>query len=134
MVVANDGTKACFILLLKDGAIKVNFYPIRGGRFPFGVDSGRWSRWYRRKDSNPMEYSIIYQLITTPISVDKLMVWCSAQNLVINYIIYFREMLTNAFSVLVKNPVKESFYVKKKKQLIFWQFFSFPKKIMSKIS
>ena len=84
-----------------------------------------------------MEYSIIYQLITTPICVDQLIGWCSAQILVINYIIYFREMLTSAFRVLIKNPVKESFYgkrKKKKKQLMFSQLFSFPIKVMSKIS
>ena len=65
-----------------------------------------------------MEYSIIYQLITTPISVDQLIGWCSAQILVINSIIYFREMLTSAFSVLVNNPVKESFYGKRKRKTI----------------
>ena len=33
-------------------------------------------------------------------------------------------MLTSVFRVLVNNPVKESFYGKrKKKQLIIWQFF-----------
>ena len=66
-----------------------------------------------------MEYSIIYQLITTPISVNQLIGWGSAQILVINYIIYFREMLTSTFRVLVKNPVKESFYGKRKKKLMF---------------
>ena len=41
----------------------------------------------------------------------------------------------SALRALVKNLVKESFYGKrKKKQLIFWQFFSFPIKVMSKLS
>ena len=46
------------------------------------------------------------------------------------------EMLTSALRVLVKNLVKESFYGKrkKKKQLIFGQLFSFPIKMMSKLS
>ena len=35
-----------------------------------------------------------------------------------------REMLTSVLRALVKNPIKESFYGKrKKKQLMFWQFF-----------
>ena len=38
----------------------------------------------------------------------------------------------SVFRVLVNNPVKENFYGKrKKKQLIFWQFFLFPIKVMS---
>ena len=39
----------------------------------------------------------------------------------------------SALRALVKNPIKESFYgeSKKKKQLMFWQFFSFPIKVMS---
>ena len=47
-----------------------------------------------------------------------------------------RVMLTSALRALVNNLVKESFYGKrkKKKQLIFWQFFSFPIKVMSKLS
>ena len=43
----------------------------------------------------------------------------------------------SALRALVKNPVKESFYgkrKKKKKQLMFSQIFSFPIKLMSKIS
>ena len=44
-------------------------------------------------------------------------------------------MLTSVFRALVKNPVKENFYgKKKKKQLMFWQLFSFPIKVMSKLS
>ena len=35
---------------------------------------------------------------------------------------------------LVNNPIKESFYEKRKKKLMFWQFFSFPIKVMSKLS
>jgi len=31
----------------------------------------------------------------------------------------YREMLTSALRALVKNPVKESFYGKRKKKLIF---------------
>ena len=41
-------------------------------------------------------------------------------------------MLTNALRILVNNPIKESFYEKKK--LMFWQFYSFPMKVLSKIS
>ena len=40
----------------------------------------------------------------------------------------------SALKVLVKNPVKESFYEEKKKQLMFWQLFLFPIKVMSKLS
>ena len=38
----------------------------------------------------------------------------------------------SVFRVLVNNPVKENFYGKrkKKKPLIFWQFFLFPIKVM----
>ena len=44
-------------------------------------------------------------------------------------------MLTSALRALVKNSFKESFYgEKKKKQLMFWQLFSFPIKVMSKLS
>ena len=40
-------------------------------------------------------------------------------------------MLTSVFKILVNNSVKEKFYVKK---IIFWQFFLFPIKVMSKLS
>ena len=40
----------------------------------------------------------------------------------------------SALRELVKNLVKERFYGGKKKQLIFWQLFSFPIKVMSKLS
>ena len=44
-------------------------------------------------------------------------------------------MLTNVLRTFVNNPVKKSFYGKrKKKQLIFLQFFSFSIKVMSKLS
>ena len=47
-------------------------------------------------------------------------------------IINFLEILTSVLRALIKNLVKESFYGKrKKKQLIFRQFFSFPIKVMS---
>ena len=38
-------------------------------------------------------------------------------------------MLISPFKILVKNPIKKNFYGKrKKKQLIFWQFFLFSHK------
>ena len=44
-------------------------------------------------------------------------------------------MLTSALRALVKNPIKKNFYGKrKKKQLMFCQFFSFSIKVMSKRS
>ena len=50
-------------------------------------------------------------------------------------IITLWEMLTSALRALVNNPVKENFYWKrKKKQLMFWEFFSFSIKVMSKLS
>ena len=48
--------------------------------------------------------------------------------------ISLRVMLTSVLKALIKNLVKENFYKKKKKQLIFWQFFSFSVKVMSKFS
>ena len=44
-------------------------------------------------------------------------------------------MLMGALRALVNNSVKESFYGKrkKKKQLTFWQLFSFLIKVMSKL-
>ena len=42
-------------------------------------------------------------------------------------------MLTSALRVLVKNPVKESFYGKKKKTINFLTVFSFPIKIILKL-
>ena len=55
--------------------------------------------------------------------------------IIIIIIIIIREMLMSALRVLVKNSVKESFYEKrkKKKQLKFWQLFSFSLKVMSKL-
>ena len=44
-----------------------------------------------------------------------------------------RVMLMSVFKVLFKNPIKESFYEKRKKQLLFWQLFLFLIKAMSKI-
>ena len=43
-------------------------------------------------------------------------------------------MLTSALRALVNNPVKESFYGEKKNLLMFDSFFSFPVKVMSKLS
>ena len=42
-------------------------------------------------------------------------------------------MLMSVFKVLFKNLIKESFYEKRKKQLMFWQLFLFLIKSMSKI-
>ena len=49
-------------------------------------------------------------------------------------IINFLEILTSVLRALIKNLVKESFYGKRKKKLIFRQFFSFPIKVMSNFS
>ena len=44
-------------------------------------------------------------------------------------------MLMDFLRVIINNPFKENFMEKlKKKQLIFWQFFSFPIKVISKLS
>ena len=43
-------------------------------------------------------------------------------------------MLTSALRILVKNPDKENFDGKRKKKLMFWQLFSFPIKVMLKLS
>ena len=43
-------------------------------------------------------------------------------------------MLTSVLRALVNNPVKKKFMEKEKKQLMFWQFFSFSIKVMSKLS
>ena len=39
----------------------------------------------------------------------------------------------SALRALINNLVKENFIGKEKKQLIFWQLFSFPIKVMSKL-
>ena len=44
------------------------------------------------------------------------------------------EMLTSVLKALVKNLIKKSFYEKRKKKLMIRQFFSFPIKVMSKLS
>ena len=49
--------------------------------------------------------------------------------------IFIREMLTSALRALVKNPVKESFYRKRKKKAIdVLIVFSFPIKVILKFS
>ena len=48
---------------------------------------------------------------------------------------FFLGNVNECGTALVKNLIKESFYGKrKKKQLIFWLFISFPIKVMSKLS
>ena len=49
-------------------------------------------------------------------------------------IFFLKKMLTSALRILVKNLVKESFYWKRKKKLMFWQLFSFHIKVISKLS
>ena len=46
---------------------------------------------------------------------------------------YFWVMLTSDLRILVNNSVKIFFYGKRKKKLMFWQFFSFSIKVMSKL-
>ena len=43
-------------------------------------------------------------------------------------------MLMDTFKVMVNNPFEEIFYGEKKKQLMFWQLFPFPIKVVSKLS
>ena len=46
---------------------------------------------------------------------------------------FFKKRLIDALRIMVNNPFKESLYGKKKK-LIFWQFFPFSIKVVSKLS
>ena len=50
----------------------------------------------------------------------------------INMMICLREMLMDTLREMINNIFKESFYGKKK--LMFWQIFSFPIKVVTKLS